>query len=154
MQGLSDSQQVALDAIGITRWQRRAPPPLPRLQVITAGVLKPMEADLLEAMLAAIDLSIGVDVQQLTSPQQAIDQTACAPFWLLLGTEVAETILGQTQPLDALRGRWHPLEAAAGAEGPTILVTEAPEALLRRPAEKARVWEDLRLLRRTLQAAA
>ncbi|MRH77815.1 hypothetical protein GH984_03775 [Spiribacter sp. C176] len=133
MQGLSHSQQAALDAMGITRWQRQmAPAPVP-LQVISDGVLKGPEAKLLDAMLAAIGLTVGADVQIATSTEKALAQTPPSPVWLVLGEQAAASLQGQ---------------------GPIVLVTKTPAELLRAPLAKARVWEDLRRLRRALQEVA
>ena len=153
MQGLSHSQQAALDAMGITRWRRQSAPMPARVQIVSADRLSGSEAKLLDAMLAAIDVTIGLDVQLMTSPDKACHQAAPAPYWLALGGEVASTLLGSTQPLDTLRGQWHPLNREANGEGPVVLVTEALSELLRVPTAKARAWEDLRLLRRVLQEA-
>ncbi|MBS3785485.1 MAG: hypothetical protein KGY57_01615 [Gammaproteobacteria bacterium] len=153
MQGLSHSQQAALDAMGITRWHRQVAPMPAQLQIVSADRLNSSEAKLLDAMLAAIDLTLGADVQLVSSPDKALQQAVSSPYWLVLGAEVAATLWGSAQPLETLRGQWHPLNPDAKGEGPTILVTEPLAELLRMPTAKARAWEDLRLLRRALQEA-
>jgi uracil-DNA glycosylase family 4 len=61
---------------------------------------------------------------------------------LALGRHAAMALLGTSEPLSSLRGRFHPFY---GAE---VLVTYHPAALLRNPAWKRLVWEDVQQLRR------
>lgn len=133
MRGLSHSQQAALDAMGITRWQRQAAPAPALLQVVSAGALKGPEAKLLDAMLAAIGLTVGADARVATSAEKALAQTPPSPVWLVLGEQAAALLQGQ----DSI-----------------VVVTKTPAELLRAPLDKARVWEDLRRLRRALQEVA
>jgi DNA polymerase len=75
---------------------------------------------------------------------------ACRPFLhrqirairprvlVALGKFAAQTLLQTTTPISRLRGRWHQL-------GPIrIMPTFHPSYLLRNPADKALVWQDIR----------
>jgi DNA polymerase len=75
---------------------------------------------------------------------------ACSPFLLqqlealqprvicALGNFAAQTLLRSKQPISQLRGR------AASWHGIPLVVTFHPAYLLRNPAQKASVWEDLK----------
>lgn len=81
---------------------------------------------------------------------------ACSPFLsrqlailkpkviCALGLFAAQRLTGQAIPIGKLRGRWFEYE------GIPLLPTYHPAALLRNPALKATVWEDVQLLRRRL----
>ena len=88
-------------------------------------------ARLLEAMLAAIGLQAGKDYRVVA----AADASSLAGVRLILalGPEAA----GRARALD----------------GPTVVRTHHPAALIALPLDKARAWEDLLLARRTLQAS-
>jgi len=58
----------------------------------------------------------------------------------LLGRVAAQRVLQSDAPLSALRGRWHEYR------GVPVWVTYHPAYLLRTPAGKAAVWQDLRRL--------
>ncbi len=60
----------------------------------------------------------------------------------LLGRIAAQRVLRTDEPLAALRGKWHE------HRGIPVWVTYHPAYLLRSPAQKFRVWSDLRLLYR------
>lgn len=63
-----------------------------------------------------------------------------------LGATAAKTLLGTTQPIGALRGRFFDYESGK------LLPTFHPSYLLRSPWEKAKAWEDLKKVRDTLKA--
>lgn len=151
MQALSATQQAALDAMGIVRWQQRTPPPPPSLQVICDGALKPREKDLLDAMLYAMGWSLGTAAGLITTPQSALAQAQSSAVWLLLGAKAAAALLGTQTAFDDLRGQWHTLGNKPAEDGPAILVTQAPAVLLLEPLQKAQVWAELRLLQRKLR---
>ncbi len=60
----------------------------------------------------------------------------------LLGRIAAQRVLRTDESLAALRGKWHEYR------GTPVWVTYHPAYLLRSPAQKFRVWSDLRLLYR------
>lgn len=151
MQALNSTQQAALDGMGIVRWQRRAPPKPPSLQLICDGVPKPDEKALLDAMLYAIGWSLGADAGLITTPQSAVTQARPSAVWLVLGADTAAALLGTQAAFDDLRGQWHTLGDKPTGEGPAILVTQAPAVLLREPLQKAQVWAELRSLKRKLR---
>ena len=59
-----------------------------------------------------------------------------------LGATAMEGLLGETQPMARLRGRWHPLD------GTPVMATYHPAYLLRNQSltEKRKVWEDMLLV--------
>jgi len=57
-----------------------------------------------------------------------------------LGRPATNALLSNTQPMSALRGRWHEFR------GIPLLPTYHPAYLLRSPGQKARAWEDLKML--------
>ncbi|MDM7915224.1 MAG: uracil-DNA glycosylase family protein, partial [Candidatus Eisenbacteria bacterium] len=61
-----------------------------------------------------------------------------------LGLFASQLLLDSTAPIGKLRGRVFP------KDGYRLLPTYHPAALLRNPALKATVWEDMQLLRRLL----
>lgn len=76
-----------------------------------------------------------------------------------LGTFAAQTLLGTSEPISRLRGRFHAcpvkdslglghLDASDGAGGQDVklMPTFHPAALLRNPSYKRLVWEDMKLL--------
>lgn len=62
---------------------------------------------------------------------------------LAVGRISAQNLLRQEVPVGRLRGRAH----AYGPEATPLVVTYHPAYLLRSPAEKRKVWDDLRLAR-------
>jgi uracil-DNA glycosylase family 4 len=61
-------------------------------------------------------------------------------FIVALGTVAAQTLLETDQPISRLRGRFHDYR------GIRLLPTYHPAYLLRNPAKKRDVWEDMKLL--------
>jgi len=62
-----------------------------------------------------------------------------------LGTFAAKTLLGTETPITALRGRFH------SYEGILLMPTYHPAYLLRNPAAKKFVWEDMQMIMKELQ---
>lgn len=58
-----------------------------------------------------------------------------------LGNFAAQTLLGTQEPMARMRGKFHEYE------GIPVLCTYHPAYLLRNPAEKRKVWDDLKLMR-------
>ena len=123
---------------------------------------------LLDAMLAGIGLKRGegvyiANVLKSRPPgnrdPQPEEVAACAPYLerqialiqpriiLALGRFAAQTLLLTETPIGRLRGKVHTYR------GVPLVVTYHPAYLLRNPADKAKVWEDLRLAVRTMTAA-
>jgi len=124
---------------------------------------------LLDAMLAAIGQARGRNVyianvlksrppgNRDPSPDEV---TACLPYLerqidlikpkiiLALGRFAAQSLLLTDTPIGRLRGRVH------AYRGVPLVVTYHPAYLLRNPADKAKVWEDLLLARKTLASQA
>jgi uracil-DNA glycosylase family 4 len=120
---------------------------------------------LLDAMLAAIGQARGRNVyianvlksrppgNRDPKPEEV---AACLPYLerqidlirpriiLALGRFAAQSLLLTDTPIGRLRGRVHEYR------GVPLVVTYHPAYLLRNPADKAKVWEDLVLARRTL----
>jgi len=83
------------------------------------------------------------------------EQQACAPFLeraialvapkllLLVGGASAKSVLGQTDGILSIRGRWFEWRSADGALEVPALPTLHPAFLLRQPAAKKKAWEDL-----------
>jgi DNA polymerase len=69
---------------------------------------------------------------------------------VLLGGVSAKALLRAKEGITRLRGRWHQLALAEGAEPLPTLATWHPAYLLRNPAAKRDSWADLLLLRRAL----
>jgi len=124
---------------------------------------------LLDAMLAAIQLKRGenvyiANVLKSRPPNnrdpQPDEVAACLPYLarqvelirpriiLALGRFAAQSLLGSDATISRLRGAVHRYQ------GVPLVVTYHPAYLLRNPADKAKVWEDLCLARRTLHQAA
>ena len=68
---------------------------------------------------------------------------------LAVGRIAAQNLLGTDTPIGKLRGRLHRF----GPEEIPLLVTYHPAYLLRSPAEKRKVWTDMKLLRTELARA-
>ncbi len=83
------------------------------------------------------------------------EQRACAPFLeraialvrprllLLVGGASAKAVLGQTDGILSIRGRWFEWRSADGALEIPALPTLHPAFLLRQPAAKKKAWADL-----------
>ncbi len=128
---------------------------------------------LLDQMLAAIGVNRRMDVfitnvlkcrppaNRDPSPEEV---SRCEPYLkrqvdlvqprliLVLGRFAAHSLLGTDASLVSLRGVVHSYASAAGPI--PLVVTYHPAYLLRNLPEKARSWSDLRLARRTFDAAA
>lgn len=63
-----------------------------------------------------------------------------------LGRFAANRLTGTDKPLGAIRGRW------SHYRGVPLLATYHPAYLLRNPADKRKVWDDLKLVLRKLKA--
>jgi DNA polymerase len=86
-----------------------------------------------------------------TSEEQAL----CAPFLeraitlaapralLIAGAGATKALLGRTEPILALHGRWLEWRSADGALELPALPTLGPDFLLRQPLAKSRSWSDL-----------
>lgn len=124
---------------------------------------------LLDAMLAAIGLDRHTDVfitnvVKSRPPDNRDPRTdeieACRPWLdaqialvkpaliLALGRVSAQSLTQRTQRIGKLRNQWHRF---GEAEIP-LRATYHPAYLLRRPAAKAQVWEDLVMVKRQLRA--
>lgn len=128
---------------------------------------------LLERMLAAIGLARG-DVyiantlywrppgNRTPTPEE---RNACLPILMRqielvgpglivpLGGPAAQTLLNQTVGITRLRGRWFDFETRPNEPGGLVLPalpTFHPAFLLRQPAQKRQVWQDLRAIRAKL----
>jgi len=85
----------------------------------------------------------------------AAEQSVCAPFLeraiglvrpralLLVGGAAAKSVLGQSEGILALRGRWFTWRSGDGALELPALPTLHPAFLLRQPAAKKKAWQDL-----------
>jgi DNA polymerase len=81
---------------------------------------------------------------------------ACSPFLreqiaiirpeliVALGATAARALLGTTASMSSLRGRFHDFQ------GTPVLCTYHPAYLLRNPAEKGKVWEDMKVAMKRL----
>jgi DNA polymerase len=88
----------------------------------------------------------------------AEEQLACAPFLeraielvrpkvlLLVGAAAAKSLLDRSEGILALRGRWFEWRASLSELEIPALPTLHPAFLLRQPAAKKKVWQDLLLL--------
>lgn len=71
---------------------------------------------------------------------------------ILAGGDAAQALLGSSESISRLRGRWHnylpqtPELRQGGAEPIPVLATFHPSYLLRTPAQKRLVWADMLLL--------
>jgi DNA polymerase len=121
---------------------------------------------LLDAMLAAIDLRRGEDVYIANAVKcrppgnrtpEAEETAACWPFLerqielirpkliVALGRPAAQTLLQAEVKISASRGRLFDFR------GIPLIVTYHPAYLLRNLPDKAKAWEDLCYMRRTMQ---
>jgi DNA polymerase len=77
---------------------------------------------------------------------------------VFLGGTAAKTLLGSTEGITRLRGRWYdywPQSLSAGADASPIpaMATLHPAYLLRQPAQKRNAWRDLLAISERLDAA-
>jgi DNA polymerase len=121
---------------------------------------------LLDAMLDAIDLKRGENVYIANAVKcrppnnrtpEPEETAACWPFLarqiellrpkliVALGKPAAQTLLQQEVKVGAARGRLHDFS------GLPLIVTYHPAYLLRNLTDKARAWEDLCFMRKTMQ---
>ena len=130
---------------------------------------------LLDAMLAAIDLQRGEDVYIANAVKcrppnnrtpEAAEIATCAPYLqrqialiqprliVLLGRAAAHALLGEVGSLASLRGQTFAYPAPqAGGHAIPVVVTYHPAYLLRTLPDKAKAWEDLCRARRLMRAA-
>jgi uracil-DNA glycosylase family 4 len=124
---------------------------------------------LLDAMLAAIDLNRDqiyiANILKCRPPNnrdpKPDESTACTPFLerlisllepkviLALGRIAAQWLLQSDSPIGRLRGR----QLGFGDPEVPLVASYHPAYLLRSPAQKAKAWEDLKLVRKILQAS-
>ena len=125
---------------------------------------------LLERMLAAIGLSrdeVYIANTVYWRPPgnrtpSAEEVEACRPFisrqialvapevLMLTGGAAAKTLLGTTEGIMRLRGRWRSLETSGGPVD--VMPTFHPAFLLRSPARKRESWRDLLAVRARLES--
>jgi DNA polymerase len=118
---------------------------------------------LLDVMLNAIGLDRGTvyitNILKSRPPDnrdpKAEEVAACEPFLrrqieliepraiLAVGRVAAQNLLGTSQALGKLRGRWHQY----GPQATPVRVSYHPAYLLRRPQDKRKAWQDLKLVR-------
>jgi DNA polymerase len=67
-----------------------------------------------------------------------------------LGAVSANTLLGNTDAVGRLRNRLHSYQRPSGDEPIPLIVTYHPSYYLRSPAEKAKGWQDLQFVMKTL----
>lgn len=125
---------------------------------------------LLDAMLAAIGLKRGEKVYLTNAvkcrpaahhPPNQEEIAACRPYlerqiallqpklMLALGRPAAQTLLQTEIKIATIRGQIQQYSTELDATGIPVVVTYHPAYLLRTPSDKAKVWEDLCLARRT-----
>jgi DNA polymerase len=68
---------------------------------------------------------------------------------VLLGGAAAKTILGTTEGIMRLRGKW--LAYSSGGRDIATLATLHPAYLLRTPGDKRLVWRDLLMVKERLE---
>lgn len=68
-----------------------------------------------------------------------------------LGESVSAVLLENDGKIAALRGRWHPLSWAPDVR---VMATYHPSHLLKTPAAKREVWEDMKLVLQSLGGSA
>lgn len=72
---------------------------------------------------------------------------------LAVGRVAAQTLLARAEPVGRLRGEVHRLPGVAPVDGGLpLVVTYHPAYLLRSPGEKKKVWQDLKLVLKELEA--
>jgi DNA polymerase len=104
---------------------------------------------LLDKMLIAIQLQRGKNVYltQLSEPEYFNRQISLIQPKLIVafGEKAAQTLLGSSEPLDALRGKVHQYQ------GFSVVASYAPSQLLHHPQDKTKAWADLCLARSTME---
>jgi DNA polymerase len=104
---------------------------------------------LLDKMLIAIQLQRGKNVYltQLSEPEYFNRQISLIQPKLIVafGEKAAQTLLGSSEPLDALRGKVHQYQ------GVSVVASYAPSHLLQHTQDKAKAWADLCLARSTME---
>lgn len=104
---------------------------------------------LLDKMLVAIQLQRGKNVYltQLSEPEYFNRQISLIQPKLIVafGEKAAQTLLGSSEPLDALRGKVHQYQ------GVSVVASYAPSHLLEHIQDKAKAWADLCLARSTME---
>jgi len=104
---------------------------------------------LLDKMLIAIQLQRGKNVYltQLSEPEYFNRQISLIQPKLIVafGEKAAQTLLGSSKPLDALRGKVHQYQ------GVSVVASYAPSHLLQHTQDKAKAWADLCLARSTME---
>lgn len=123
---------------------------------------------LLDAMLRAIDLdrqTVYITNILKSRPPENRDPrpeevAACEPYLrrqiellapaliVAVGRVAAQNLLRTDRPLGRLRGQWH----RYGPRETPLLATYHPAYLLRNPADKRKAWQDLKAVRRALDA--
>ena len=91
------------------------------------------------------------------------EQQACAPFLeraivlvrprllLLVGAAAVKSVLGQSEGILTLRGRWFEWRSSDGALVIPVMPTLHPAFLLRQPAAKKKLWLDILALTAKLE---
>lgn len=99
------------------------------------------------------------------APTQA-EVAACLPFLrrhielvaprllVFVGGSAASALLGRTEGIGKLRGRWMIYESPGLAQPASALATYHPAYLLRSPAQKREAWRDLLMLKAKLDTLA
>ena len=118
--------------------------------VFVGNALADSDADtLLDKMLVAIQLQRGKNVYltQLSEPEYFNRQISLIQPKLIVafGEKAAQTLLGSSEPLDALRGKVHPYQGVA------LVASYSPSHLLQHTQDKAKAWADLCLARSTME---
>jgi len=118
--------------------------------VFVGNALADSDADtLLDKMLVAIQLQRGKNVYltQLSEPEYFNRQISLIQPKLIVafGEKAAQTLLGSSEPLDALRGKVHQYQ------GVSVVASYAPSHLLQHTQDKAKAWADLCLARSTME---
>ena len=105
------------------------------------------QGELLNNMLAAIKLKLAAErFTPFNSPRTAETQTA---VMLVVGESAAQSLLASDASLDDLRGRLHVVQGHRGNRH-HVVATYHPAHLLQHPADKAKAWQDLLLVKRAM----
>ncbi|HUA51086.1 MAG TPA: hypothetical protein VMB81_02920, partial [Candidatus Sulfotelmatobacter sp.] len=67
------------------------------------------------------------------------------------GGTAAKTLLGRSEGITRLRGRWFDFEPGAGEPAIPAIATFHPSYLLRTPTAKREAWRDLLAVKRKLE---
>lgn len=98
------------------------------------------QGELLNNMLAAIKFKLSAENFNAFNALQ----TASASVILVLGERAAQSLLAADASLDDLRGKVH------AVQGCSVVVTYHPAHLLQHPKDKAKAWQDLLLVQKTI----